>query len=134
MQLLLVLLTAIVLFSCRKDDAESPQSQDPIVGNWKLRALTYNGQTADVTNKACFKDSFMNFSAKQLNYKLSMPDNNNQCQNATETVDWKNKNGIYYVVQNGQESPMGIKLTDNNMTLNWTLSENGQNITFTYRK
>ncbi|MCG7280768.1 lipocalin family protein [Chryseobacterium taklimakanense] len=133
LNLFVLIFLAFAALGCNRDDSE--KVKDPVIGKWNLRAVFVNGETADVTNVKCFQDSYLNFSAKEVEMKTSVPnEQNTSCQTSVEKYSWSNSNGTYYVSQNGQQQPAGIKLNDNNETLQLDLSADGNTVYFLYRK
>lgn len=129
---------SFLLFSCnRADDSDNgTSSNDPLVGYWKLRAVTTQNGSVDASNMDCWKDSYVNVEAKKLTFFL-------RYQNGTTCVDdpgnftsqWTNSNGTYYLVgDTGQQMEMPAKLLDNNQTLQVTITENNVTIVLSYRK
>ena len=130
-----ILFVGIVFLACSKDTDAPDVNSDPLMGNWKLKVITVNGQSQDVSNAACWKDSYISLDASAGKMYLSYPDQNTgTCAGEQESFQWSNKNGVYYIVQNGQEAPMPAQLLDNNQTLQMSLSEGNQTIIFSFRK
>ncbi|MBP7174400.1 MAG: lipocalin family protein [Cloacibacterium sp.] len=132
-----LLAITLLLFSCKRDGAGSEGEiiTDPFVGNWKLRIITVNGQSTEVTNIACWKDTTMNVTANSAVFKLVFPNQQTgNCQNEQYTYTWVKKNDGYYFTENGQESLAPIKLLDNNQTLQLNLQTTQGAIIFSFRK
>ena len=113
-------IVAILLFagtiSCTKGDSNVESSNDPVIGVWNLKVLIADGQPVDVSNNACMKQTKLTVTNKTMQLIFFAPDNNN-CQQATETLDWVKENEKYYFIQNGTKEESGIALNDNNRTL-----------------
>lgn len=122
--------------SCNRDtEEEGGISSDPFIGNWKLKAVTVNGQTQDVSNAACWKDSTLNVGESTANFTLSVPNSNTgACQSSQETYQWTKNNGTYYYTENGQQQTLPVQFFDNNNTLQLNLSSNGTTVSFSFRK
>jgi len=120
----------LLLGACKK---EAEGRNDPIIGNWKLRVVTYNGQSVEVTDRECFRDSYINVDRKTYTLHLSLPDDG-QCQSETVSAEWTVRNGQYYVVSNGTEQDAGVKLLDNNETLQMTINSGNGAYIFSFRK
>lgn len=126
---------SIAFLACNKEDDTLGLNSDPLIGNWKLKAITANGQTADVSNTACWKDSYMSIDSSAGKLLLSYPSQNQGgCASDQDNFQWSNKNGTYYFVQNGLEAQMPVQLLDNNQTLQMNISEGTQTIIFSFRK
>ena len=134
---IVALLAFSFILSCNRSENDSlePTGQDPIIGNWHLKAVTVNGQSADVSNAACWKDTKLNINSTTANFLLSVPnENTGNCENAQENYNWVKNNGVYYYTENGQQAQMPIKLLDNNQTLQLSLAEQSTTIIFSFRK
>lgn len=127
-------ITIFTITSCNRDTEESKPA-DPFVGNWKLKAVTMNGQTQDVSNTACWKDSTLNVADATANFSLIVPNaNTGACQTSQETYQWSKSNGTYYYTENGQQQTLPIQFFDNNTTLQLNLSVSGTVVSFSFRK
>ncbi len=124
----------LLLSACTKTDTNNSTERDPLMGNWKLKALWQDGQTYDVSNAACFKDSYVNVNSKNYEMLLSIPKETGGCESQKVNGAWVKKNDKYYEVQNGQEYPLNIAFNDNNETMQMSIIENGVTIIFVYRK
>ena len=123
-----------MLLSCnRDDDKKSETNNDPFIGTWKLRAVTANRSSADVTSVECWKDTNINTTATTATLFLSLPGNNG-CQNATENYQWRNDNGTYYYTQDGKQYQLPIKLLDNNSTLQLNISDQNASAILSFTK
>ena len=132
----LFLILGFGLTACQsdRDDDGGGSSSDPFIGNWKLRVLTYQGQSQDVTNTACWKETTLVADKTNAKFTLVVPTDAGGCQNSSDSYEWTKKDGIYYYTENGQQQQLPIKLLDNNQTLQLTLSSNGSSIVFSFRK
>lgn len=132
----LFLIIGFGLTACQndRDDNGGGSSSDPFIGNWKLRVLTYQGQSQDVSNTACWKETTLVSDKSNAKFTLVVPSDAGGCQNSVNTYQWTKKDGIYYYTENGQQQQLPIKLLDDNATLQLTLSSNGSNIIFSFRK
>lgn len=128
---LIVLFGCLLLLSCKKDRQESV---DPLVGNWKLRVVTHGTQSVDVSNRDCFKDSYVNVDSKNYTLYLSLLNDNGQCSDQTVNAEWLFRDGKYYVISNGVERDAGVKLLDNNETLQMTIDSDNGAYLFSFRK
>ncbi len=121
----------LLLGACKKENDR--ETVDPLVGNWKLRVVSYGGQSMEVTDRECFKDSYVNVDTRTYILHLSLPDDG-QCRSQTVSAEWLTREGRYYVISNGTETDAGVQLLDNNETLQMTIdSDNGPYI-FSFRK
>ena len=133
----LFLVLTIGLNSCQResDDNGGGSSSDPFVGNWKLKVVTYQGQSQDVSNAACWKETTLVTDKSNSKFTLVVPNSNTgACENTSNSYQWTKKDGTYYYTENGQQQQLPIKLLDNNTTLQLTLSSNGSTIIFSFRK
>ena len=127
-------ITFLAILSCARDQEESTPS-DPFIGNWKLKAVSANGQTQDVSNAACWKDSKLNVSQSIAEFILSVPNaNTGSCQSSQDSYQWSNNNGTYYYTENGQQQTLPIQFFDNNATLQLNLDVNGTVVSFSFTK
>lgn len=132
---ILMIMLSFGIFSCNRD-ADDQKLSDPFIGVWKLRAFTGNGETIEVTNIECWKDTTLNVFETTGALEYVYPDQNTgQCANMTGSFQWVNSNGNYYSVENGQQELLPIKLLDNNQTLQFTTIDDDSNIViFSFRK
>ncbi|MDO5615534.1 MAG: hypothetical protein Q4G16_05045 [Cruoricaptor ignavus] len=122
-----------ILVACNRDDDKKTENNDPFIGTWKLRAVTANGSTADVTNVQCWKDTNINTTATTATLFLSLPSDNG-CQTGTENYQWSNSNGTYYYTQNGQQYELPIRILDNNSTLQLNISDQNTSVILSFTK
>lgn len=135
----LFLLSFCILFiaACTKADTNNNATGgDPFIGNWKLVALSQNGDIADVTGITCLKDSYVNVSKNTYVLSISAPNQQtNKCETVKENGNWVNKNDNYYIVVNGQESPLSLGFNDNNQTMQLNMQgEDGNTFIMVFRK
>lgn len=132
--LTLILLSFLFLFSCRSSTDE-PENTDPLIGNWKLKVVTANGQSQDVSNADCWKDTTLNVDKSMAKFHLSFSNGNGGgCQVSDEQYQWSNTGRTYYYTENGQQKNLPVKLLDNNQTLQLTLAANDGTVIFSFRK
>lgn len=124
------------LLSCQRDSEDGGSaSSDPFVGNWKLKVVTYQGQSQDVSNATCWKDSNLAVDKSNAKFTLVVPNSDTgACESSADSYQWTKKDGVYYYTENGQQQQLPIKLLDNNATLQLTLSSNGSTFIFSFRK
>ena len=132
--LFIVLLFGVI--SCSRDsESNGGSSSDPFIGNWRLKVVTYQGQSQDVSNTACWKDTNLVADKSNAKFTLIIPNSNGGgCQNTADSYQWTKKDGTYYYTENGQQQVLPIKLLDNNATLQLTLTSNGTTMIFSFRK
>ena len=111
----LILLLGVLFVACEKETINN--SDDPIIGNWKLVAYVSNGQTTDVSNSNCFKDSYFNVTASRMSLKTSVPKNGGGCETVEGTSNWENVNGKYWQVEGSEKTLLNITFSDGNETL-----------------
>lgn len=129
------MVTICSIISCQRDQEESTTPADPFVGNWKLKAVTMNGQTQDVSNVACWKETTLNADATNATFKLVVSNSNTgACQTSQETYQWTKNNGAYYYTENGQQQTLPIQFHDNNSTLQMNLDVQGTTVIFSFKK
>lgn len=129
---LIVLAGCFLLFgACKKEN--DGKTNDPLIGNWKLRVVTSGGQSVDVTDRECFRNSYVNVNTSTYTLYLSLP-NGEQCVSETVSAEWLIRDGRYYVVSNGVEEDAGVKLLDNNETLQMTINADNGAYIFSFRK
>ncbi|WP_460636601.1 hypothetical protein [Larkinella harenae] len=132
--LLVLVASALFQFSC-KDNKNDPQpGQDPIIGSWYLKTLQSGGQVADVSEQACYKDTRFVVDEKNLTLTVSSPrqQGSTTCQTESQTAQWEQSQGKYYMVANGQRQDAGIQLTDNNQKLQMVVTANGSPVTLVF--
>ncbi|GAB2800551.1 hypothetical protein GCM10027275_53240 [Rhabdobacter roseus] len=133
---LVLFLTILGLsFSCKDKDSVQPE-QDPLVGVWKLRALQAGGQTADVTELACYRDTRFEITENNLLLTVSVPaqQGSSNCQQQSQSATWEKTDGKYYMISDGQRQDSGIQLNDNNQTLQLPVTVNGEQMLLVFRK
>lgn len=124
----IALIATVTMVSCSSSgDDETTTSTDPFIGNWRLVAFVQNGQVIDITpdNIPCFKNSTLTVEASKFSLFFSAPQSqqSTECNSGTETGTWRNEGGKYYISQNGQESEISMKFSDNNTTLQFTYGQ-----------
>lgn len=131
-----LLAMALIQFSCSKDNEAAQPEQDPLMGTWYLRALQVNGQTADVSNMACYKDTRFQVDEKMFTLTVSVTQSqtSTSCATQSQSAEWENANGTYYMTMNGQRQNAGIQLNDNNETLQMTITVDGEPAILVFRK
>ena len=72
---LLILIVFLAAFACSDKEDEEPNAVDPLVGNWHLIAVEQNGQTVEITDQACIKDSRLDVDPSAMTLTLSAPEN-----------------------------------------------------------
>ena len=134
----LFFMSICILFvaACTKADTNNNETSDPFIGKWKLVALSQNGQITDVTGITCLKDSYVNVAKGTYELSISAPNQQtNKCEVVKENGSWVNKNGNYYDIINGQESPLSINFNDNNQTMQFNMQdEDGNTFIMVFRK
>ncbi|GAA4792285.1 hypothetical protein GCM10023231_20360 [Olivibacter ginsenosidimutans] len=133
--MLTILLISAMTISCSKKNEDEPIPTDPVIGTWKLRAIYSGGSATDVTDKACFKDSYLKVDEKMMNLTLSAPNSTTEaCQTQNLSVEWLNENGTYYWINNNEKSPADFSLNDNNETLQLNITSAGEQVSLIFRK
>ncbi|WP_157278787.1 hypothetical protein [Olivibacter sitiensis] len=132
----LLVLIGIGWSSCSKKEDEPTPEQDPLIGMWHLRAVQRADGTFDVTNQDCFKDTYFDVKESEFTLHASFPNEEQEgsCQSQTQTANWVNENGAYYLVQNGQRQSAGITLNDNNETLQVNITADGVPVVLIFRR
>ncbi len=132
--LLLSVLAITILMSCQKTD-NAPD--DPIIGNWKLKVVVTNGQTIDVSNRECFKDSYLRVTQKEMTISTSAPkETGGGCEKAEGTSKWENVNGKYWEVSGSDRTLLNITLLEDNEVLRLITSDSntGNEVQMLYSK
>ncbi|MFD1141731.1 hypothetical protein ACFQ4C_11460 [Larkinella insperata] len=131
-----LLAIALVQFSCKEKNDDPQPNQDPIIGSWYLKTLQANGQTADVANLACYKDTRFVADEKTLTLTVSAPkqQGSTDCQTQSQSAQWEKDGGKYYMVANGQRSDAGIQLNEAGQTLQMMVTADGEPVTLTFQK
>lgn|SRR5690606_21558589 len=131
---LIILIALLAAFACSDKEDEEPNTDDPLMGNWHLVALEQNGQTVDVTEQACLKDSRLNVTQTTMTLTLSAPreQGSADCQTESSSIDWVNDNGTYYMVEDGDRQPAIFSLEpDNQLIVDITLEDMPLSLIFT---
>jgi hypothetical protein len=131
---LFILLVFLASFACSDKEDEEPNTADPLVGNWHLVALEQNGQTVEITDQPCIKDSRLNVDPSTMTLTLSAPreQGGTDCQTESSSINWVNDNGTYYMVEDGDRQPAIFSLEPNNqLTVDITLDGNPLSLIFT---
>lgn len=110
-----ILLLGLVFAGCEKEVVND--NDDPIIGNWKLKAYVSNGDTTDVSNITCFKDSYINVTATTMSVKTMAPKSGGGCETVEGSSNWENSNGRYWQVEGSEKTWLNITLSDNNSIL-----------------
>ena len=130
-----LLFSILFLVSCRNTDEDGESNADPFVGNWKLRVVTANGQSQDVSNVTCWKDTTLNVTETIAKFYLSVQNTQTgNCQTSQEQYQWSKNNDTYYYTENGQQYTLPIQFLDNNQTLQMSLNSNGTTVIFSFKK
>ncbi len=111
--LLLTIALTVFLLACKKEDVQN-NSTDPLIGSWKMKALIVNGQSTDVSNAACFKNSTLNVNAKEFTMYTSVPKDDGGCEENTSKAAWVNAGGKYYEVNGEERILLDLSFRDNN--------------------
>lgn len=130
--LLLSVLAVTFLMACEKESANA--TDDPIIGNWKLKTVITNGETVDVSNRECFKDSYFNVTTKEMKLSTSAPKQGGGCEKEEGTAKWENVNGKYWEVSGSDRTLLDITLLENNTVLRLNATNNGNPIQMFYAK
>lgn len=133
-QPLIILIALLAAFACSDKDDEEPNTTDPLVGNWQLIALEQNGQTVEITDQPCIKDSRLDVDPSTMTLMLSAPraQDSTDCQTESSSIDWVNDDGTYYMVEDGDREPAIFSLEpDNQLTVDITLDGSPLSLIFT---
>ena len=133
-QPLIILIALLAAFACSDKDDEEPNTTDPLVGNWQLIALEQNGQTVEITDQPCIKDSRLDVDPRTMTLMLSAPraQDSTDCQTESSSIDWVNDDGTYYMVEDGDREPAIFSLEpDNQLTVDITLDGSPLSLIFT---
>ncbi len=121
----------LLLGACKKENGR--ETVDPLVGNWKLRVVSYGGQSMEVTDRECFKDSYVNVDTRTYILHLSLPDDG-QCRSRTVSAELLTREAGTMLSATERKRMPAVQLLDNNETLQMTIdSDNGPYI-FSFRK
>ena len=133
-QPLIILIALLAAFACSDKDDEEPNTTDPLVGNWQLIALEQNGQTVEIIDQPCIKDSRLDVDPSTMTLMLSAPraQDSTDCQTESSSIDWVNDDGTYYMVEDGDREPAIFSLEpDNQLTVDITLDGSPLSLIFT---
>lgn len=99
-----------------------------LAGTWKIKSMTYKGQTIDVTNIECWNKSVVSVSGNKVSFQLYYNDGQGgACQienSGNNNITYTKSGNTYTFLANGQPTNE-IYMSDNNQTLNIRLNENG---------
>jgi hypothetical protein len=134
-QHLIILIVLLAAFSCSDKEDEEPNNSDPLIGMWQMVALKQNGQTVDITDQTCLKDSQMNVSETTMTLTLSAPKQQGgaDCQTESSSVGWTNEDGTYYTVEDG-EKKTAIFLLAPDQSLHVDITLDGNPLTLVFNK
>ena len=131
---LIILIALLAAFACSDKEDEEPDITDPLMGNWHLVALEQNGQTVEITDQPCIKDSRLDVERGTMTLTLSAPreQGSTNCQTESSSIDWVNDNGTYYMVEDGDRQPAIFSLEpDNQLIVDITLDDTPLSLIFT---
>lgn len=118
-----------------KVTTDSNTSNDPIIGNWRVRVIQDDSGTVEVTDKPCVKDTNLKIDETTVLFTLYLPNpKTNECGSGQEQYKWSKQGNIYYYELNGQKYKLPIELRDNNQTLMLDYPTESGNIKFYFTR
>ncbi|WP_314055269.1 lipocalin family protein [Capnocytophaga gingivalis] len=100
-----------------------------LAGTWKIKLMTYQGQTIDATSLECWNKSVVSISGNKVSFQLYYKDQNDgPCKtenSGNNNITYTKSGNTYTFLVNGQPTDE-IYMSDNNQTLNIRQTENGK--------